>query len=80
MTWCQYHPSYNEHAAELWQRSKRWGFDTSHEISDVDGAGHRIRVACFKHADDAALVEQLVNAFREGRLMVDDSKERSDDG
>lgn len=72
MTWCQFSPQYNEHAQALWERTRKWDFDTSHEISDVDTEGNRRRIATFNHADDAALVEQLVNAFRDGKLMIKD--------
>lgn len=72
MTWCQYSPSYNEHAKELWKRTRKWDFDSSHEISDVDTDGNRIKIATFKHADDAALVEKLVNAFKEGKIIIKD--------
>lgn len=70
MPWCQFNPIYNDLAKALWKRTRKWDFDTSHDISDVDAEGNRIKVATFKHADDAGMVEQLVNAFREGRLMI----------
>lgn len=80
MTWCQYSPAYNAHAAAEWKRTRKWDFDSSHEISDVDADGVRRRIANFRHSDDAALVEKLVNAFHEGRLMIKDAddKEESD--
>lgn len=57
---------------DLWKRTRKWDFDSSHEISDVDTDGNRIKIATFKHADDAALVEELVNAFKEGKLLIKD--------
>ena len=70
MVWCQYHPQYNEQAAEEWKRTRKWNFDSSHRISDVNEKGVRVEIATFKHADDAALVERLVNAFQRGDLMI----------
>ena len=75
MVWCQFNPSYNELAMELWRRTRKWDFDTSHDISNVETDGTRTKIATFKHADDAALVEQLVNAFKEGKLMISEKPE-----
>ena len=77
MPWCQFDPSYNAHAKDLWKRTRKWDFDSSHEISDVDEDGVRRKIATFRHADDAGLVEKLVNAFRDGKLMI---KEEDDAG
>lgn len=70
MKWVQYNPEYCDAAEEQWQRTKKWDFDSSHEISEIDAEGTRRRVATFRHADDAALVESLVNALRDGKLMI----------
>ena len=62
--WCQFHPDYCDKA----NRYNLSSWDTSHDVSAVIG-DTPYRVATFKHADDAAFAEALVNAYREGRLV-----------
>lgn len=44
--------------------------DTSHHMSTLNPAGEPYRLGQFKHANDAAFAETLVNAYRSGRLLV----------
>lgn len=75
MSWVQYSPLYNGHAKALWERTREWDFDSSHEISEVDNDGNRRKVATFTHSDDAHLVEKLVNAYQRGEIYIKEKKE-----
>ena len=55
--WCQFHGNYCEEAKGTDYR--QW--DTSHDVSAILPDGTRYKVAHFRHARDAAFVEQLVN-------------------
>lgn len=44
--------------------------DSSHDMSTVREDGAPKRVAHFTHANDAAFVEALVNAYRDGELVT----------
>lgn len=74
MSWVQFSPRYNGHDQALWERTKKWDFDSSHDISDVGNDGVRRKIAKFRHAEDAALVEKLVNAFQRGEIYIKEKK------
>ena len=63
--WGQYNPRYMNEAK--YAEPKDW--DTSHNMSAVHG-DERKRIAEWKHADDAAFAEMLVNAYRSGQLIT----------
>jgi len=52
-------------------RAHGWGNtqDTSHHMSTLDSEGKPYRVGEFRHANDAAFAEALVNEYRAGRLV-----------
>lgn len=70
--WCQFHPTYTPEA-----KGKPWSeLDTSHQssavrIDDVGELRHK-RISEWKHANDAAFAEALVNLYREGKITVID--------
>lgn len=67
--WGQYSPSYGPWKEQARQdRCTKW--DTSHHVSRMGVDNNPVRVAQFKHADTAAFVETLVNAFRSGDLVT----------
>jgi len=63
--WGQYHPCFMDDAKDA--QPQEW--DTSHDVSGVKD-GKRWKVAHYKHADDAAFAEVLVNAYRSGQLIT----------
>jgi hypothetical protein len=63
--WGQYSPRFMDEAKDA--EPKDW--DTSHNTSAVHG-DERKRLAEWKHADDAAFAEMLVNAYRSGQLIT----------
>lgn len=63
--WGQYNPRFMDEAKDA--EMKDW--DTSHGLSAVHN-GQRKRIAEWKHADDAAFAEMLVNAYRSGQLIT----------
>lgn len=67
--WGQYSPSYGPWKEQARQdRCAKW--DTSHHVSRMGTDKKPIRVAELRHADTAAFVETLVNAFRSGDLVT----------
>lgn len=69
--WGQYsalHGYWKERAKADFKARKYNLLDTSHHISAVKGKGDPYRVGEFRHANDAAFAEALVNLWRAGRL------------
>lgn len=77
--WCQFNPRFAPEA----ETAPMATWDTSHQLSAVYSADRK-RIAEWKHSDDAAYAEALVNAHRSGQLitlaeaqaMVADERER----
>lgn len=70
--WGQYSPSYGpfiEKAKADWKESRKWVFDSSHDVSEVLPDGTRRKVGTFHHASDAEEAEMAVNGVRSGRLV-----------
>ena len=63
--WGQFNPRFMDEAKYAAQRD----WDTSHHLSAVF-MGERKRICEWKHADDAAFAEVLVNAYRSGQLIT----------
>ena len=71
--WVQYSASYGpweEQAGRDFDNGNISCLDTSHHVSTVNQHGRPYRLAEFTHADDAALSEALVNAYRSGDLVT----------
>lgn len=72
--WGQFSPLYGpwKERAKAVMRGPARDFsmlDSSHNISAMtDGMSKPYRIATFRHADDAALAEALVNAYRAGKI------------
>ena len=61
---------FKKEAAVLKQNGTYWSkHDTTHHMSTVLDDGTPKRLAEFRHADDAAFAEALVNAYRAGKLV-----------
>ena len=65
----QFHPSFCPEA----DGTKFAEWDTSHDVSAITPDGARYRVATYRHANDAAFVDALVNAYRNGNLVWKDT-------
>jgi hypothetical protein len=63
--WCQFHGLYCEEAKSV--HHTQW--DSSHDVSAIREDGSRYHIATFRHAADAAFVEQLINDYQAGRLV-----------
>jgi len=63
--WGQYNPRFMDEATDAPMQD----WDTSHGLSAVHN-GQRKRIAEWKHADDAAFAEMLVNAYRSGQIIT----------
>ena len=65
-------PTYNEHATELWRRTRKWDFDPSHEVSDVDIEGKVSGLALFAGECVLLISSSLIGALsdRLGRRGV----------
>jgi hypothetical protein len=63
--WCQFHGLYCEEAKSV--HHTQW--DSSHDVSAILKDGSRYHIATFRHAADAAFVEQLINDYQAGLLV-----------
>lgn len=74
--WGQFNPTAGPWQAEAMEayKTKGWkGMDSSHDMSALF-LDKPYRLAHFKHADDAAFVEALVNAYRRGELVEKEAR------
>jgi len=70
--WCQFGTHSGPFQAEAraaFDRRELHKIDTSHHMSAVTD-GEPKRIAEWRHADDAAFAEALINAWRDGKLEV----------